>query len=387
MSALKSPQGANSVTQVFDAVTFSGFHIKNDKKLIPEQLVAYFLSFLPFQDVFNSRIVSKYLRKCSRMVTIVNVVDFGTNFQTSNLRQILKRFDIIKSLTIDNCTDIDNKLLADIVARAQSANAIDFQNLFSRDLRTLIILNGFGQQLQSLKLSGTSFLQKETRTFLASCMTNALRVVHLNGFRTIHGEDIKSIFANAPNLEEASFEDCSQINVVRFEASSLRRLSFARCVCLTGVHVSNLSSLENLDISNCRSLEAANFNQLISKSDLKNLVSINMGFCSKVTTVAISDENPMPCLESMDLEGCTSLTSVNLTHVPNLSVIKLGMCLELQSINLVSNRIVDLDVSMLPNLTGVTLDCINLKKFDCTGSKVTRDAVLGSLETDRTTTL
>ena len=88
-----------------------------------------------------------------------------------------------------------------------------------------------------------------------------------------------------------------------------------------------------------------------------------MGFCSKVTTVAISDENPMPCLESMDLEGCTSLTSVNLTHVPNLSVIKLGMCLELQSINLVSNRIVDLDVSMLPNLTGVTLDCINLKKI------------------------
>ena len=68
-------------------------------------------------------------------------------------------------------------------------------------------------------------MQKETRTFLASCMTNALRVVHLNGFRTIHGEDIKSIFANAPNLEEASFEDCSQINVVRFEASSLRRLS------------------------------------------------------------------------------------------------------------------------------------------------------------------
>ena len=71
MSALKGPQGANSVIPVFDAVTFSGFHIKNDKKLIPEQLVAYFLSFLPFQDVFNSRIVSKYLRKCSRMVTIV----------------------------------------------------------------------------------------------------------------------------------------------------------------------------------------------------------------------------------------------------------------------------------------------------------------------------
>ena len=319
------------------------------------------------------------------MVTIVNIVDFGANFQISNLRKILKRFEIIKSLTIDNCTEIDNELLADIVARAQSANSIDFQKIFSRDLRTLIILNGFGQQLQSLKMSGISFLQKETRTFLASCMTNVLRVVHLNGFRTIDGEDIKGIFANAPNLEEASFEDCTQVNVVRFEARSLRRLSFARCVCLTGIHVSNLSSLENLDVSNCRSLEAVNFNELITKSNLKNLLSINMGFCSKVTTVDISDKNPMPCLESMDLEGCTSLISVKLTHVPNLSVIKLGMCLELQSITLVSTRIVNLDMSMLPNLTGVTLDCKNLKKFDCAGSKVTRDAVLGSLETDHTT--
>ena len=165
MSAFKGPQGANSVMQVFDAVTFSSFHIKGDKKLIPEQLVAYFLSFLPFQDVFNLSSVSKYLRKCSRMVTIVNIVDFGANFQISNLRKILKRFEIIKSLTIDNCTEIDNELLADIVARAQSANSIDFQKIFSRDLRTLIILNGFGQQLQSLKMSGISFLQKETGRF------------------------------------------------------------------------------------------------------------------------------------------------------------------------------------------------------------------------------
>lgn len=383
MSAYMDTQGANDTTKVFDAATFSGFYIKSDRKLIPEQLVAYFLSFLPFSDVFNSSIVSKYLLKCSRMVTIVNVVDFGANFQTSNLRKILNRFDIIKSLTIDDCNEIDNELLADIVARAQSATAINFQNFFSRDLRALIILNGFFQQLQSLKLSGISFLKKETRTFVSSCMTNMLRVVHLNGFRTIDGEDIKDVFANAPNLEEACFEDCTQVNVVRFEASSLRRLSFARCVCLTSIHVSNLSSLENLDISNCRSLEAASFNKLVTESNLKNLVSINMGFCSKVSTVAISGENPMPYLESMDLEGCTSLTSVNLTHVPSLSIIKLGMCLELQRINLVSASIINLDMSMLPTLTEVTLDCKNLKKFDCAGSKITRDAVLATLETER----
>ena len=81
MSAMDT-QVANDTTKVFDAATFSGFYIKSDRKLIPEQLVAYFLSFLPFRDVFTSSIVSKYLLKCSRMVTIVNVVDFGANLSS-----------------------------------------------------------------------------------------------------------------------------------------------------------------------------------------------------------------------------------------------------------------------------------------------------------------
>ena len=138
-----------------------------------EQLVAYFLSFLPFQMYLIWHCI-KYLRKCSRMVTIVNIVDFRANFH-SNLRKILKRFEL-SNLWQSTIVPSRQWITSWHCARAQSANSMNFQKIFSRDLRTLIILNGFGQQLQSLKCLASHFAERDPDVS-ASCMTNVLRVV------------------------------------------------------------------------------------------------------------------------------------------------------------------------------------------------------------------
>ena len=70
---------------------FTSFHVKEDKKLIPEQLVAYILSYLNFRNVFSSSIVSKYLYKCSQLTTVVNITNFEPDFEISNLKKELKK--------------------------------------------------------------------------------------------------------------------------------------------------------------------------------------------------------------------------------------------------------------------------------------------------------
>ena len=341
---------------------FTSFHVKEDKKLIPEQLVAYILSYLNFRNVFSSSIVSKYLYKCSQLTTVVNITNFEPDFEISNLKKILSRFEIIKSLTIDNCKRIDNNLLAYIIAHAKSADTVKLEQFFCRDLRLLMILNGISKQVKSIKLSGIAFCQEKTRNFFTSSMKNTLQKVNLNGFRTLCDKDIENIFENSPNMKEATFEDCTKLKTININASRLKSLSFARCVLLEGINAIDLKALENFDISNCRSFKSSSFEKLLMQGDLKCLKMIDMRFCSAIKIVEIANNNPMNNLISINMEGCTKLEEVKLKNVPILSELKVGMCLALERISIIAPKLLRLDLSMMDQLNTINIDCKNLKK-------------------------
>jgi hypothetical protein len=377
-----STTAGNNVKTQNSIILLNGFHTQADQLLIPEALVAYIFSYLNFKNVFMCSIVSKYLYKCSQVTTVVNITSFDTNFQIANLKKILTRFNIIKSLYVDNCKKIDNSLLADIVAHAKSANNIKFEHFFSDDLQTLILLNGVSKQLQSVKISGVTFLQEQTRNFLTSLMTHRLKVICLNGFRTLSDNDIENIFTNSPNLSEAAFEDCTKLKVVSLNASQLKYLSLSRCACLEGINAINLKKLEHLNISNCRSLKSDSFQKLICESGLKCIKNIDMRFCSSIEMVSISGKNPMHDLVSLNMEGCTSLNYVTLKNNPFLSNVRIGMCLSLEDVYVIAPKLQHLDLSMMSKLRNVNLDCRNLKTFDCSGSGLSEENLSMSKNTN-----
>ena len=377
-----STTAGNDMNTPNSIIFLNGFHTQADQLLIPEALVAYIFSYLNFKDVFMCSVVSKYLYKCSQVTTVVNITSFDTNFQIANLKKILTRFNIIKSLYVDNCKKIDNSLLAGIIAHAKSANIIKFENFFSHDLQTLIILNGVSKQLQSVKISGITFLQEQTRNFLTSLMTHRLKVISLSGFRTLSDNDIENIFTNSPNLMEATFEDCTRLKDILLNASQLKYLSLSRCACLEGINAINLKKLEHLNISNCRSLKSDSFQKLICESELKYIKNIDMRFCSSIEMVSISGKNPMHDLVSLNMEGCTSLNYVTLKNNPVLSNVRIGMCLALEDVYIIAPKLQHLDLSMMSELRNVNLDCGNLKFFDCSGSGLSQEYLSMSKNTN-----
>ena|GEM_PF-1202428 len=146
---------------------------------------------------------------------------------------------------------------------------------------------------------------------------------HLEGFRVLHGI-VPFGFLNlsdCSNLTDAGLEHLKSL-------TSLQNLNLSNCnLTDAGLeHLKSLTSLQNLDLRGCGNLTGAGLEHL---KTLTSLQTLHLSWCRELTDVGLEHLKPLTSLQNLDLSGCDNLTDVGLEHLKtftSLQTLDLSYC-------------------------------------------------------------
>jgi surface protein len=237
-------------------------------------------------------------------------IDFGDNFNTSNVTYMGLMFFGCSSLTSINLSNFN------------TSNVTDMSWMF----------HGCSN-LTSLNLSNFN-TSNVTRMDLMFFGCSSLTSINLSNFNTSNVTDMGWMFLGCSNL--------TSLNLSNFNTSNVTRMSLMFNGC---------SSLTSLDLSN---FNTSNVTDMVSMFDgCSSLTSLNL---SNFNTANVTDMHSM-------FYHCSSLTSLNLSNFNTFNVTDMGSmfssCSSLTSLNL-SN----FNTSNVTNMYGMFRGCSNLTSID-----------------------
>jgi Leucine-rich repeat (LRR) protein len=151
-------------------------------------------------------------------------------------------------------------------------------------------------------------------------------------------------FSQVPQLEILTLEGCTSLVQVHESIGHLKRLDLLNLKNCTKLKylprsIFNLESLKTLDLSGCSAIEKLS-EQLQSSLGLFmiNLKTASFFGCSSL--IELPNFSHTPHLESLELEGCTSLNEVHesIGHLKRLVFLNLRSCKKLRNLpNSISN--------------------------------------------------
>lgn len=316
-------------------------------------------------------------------------------------------------LDVDADTNDDDEIQqseADAVTELFIANSNITDLTGIQNFINLEVLDCSFNHLSSIDVSGLASLE-----FLTT--HNNVELVSLN---TSNCVNLLSILLddnfNLPtNLQTMNVSNCSSLTYLYVIGSQINNLNLSDCFgltdltifggALTNLNVSGLSNLETLECSNnnlssidltgciglkylllggnsITNLNLSEYQNLLQVHiSFNNLINLNLTNCINLNYLDI-DNNPQ--LQTLDLQGCTSLpfiftlesqlSSVNLSgltslsevHInnANLSSINLSGCLNLTIAYLYNNNLTGIDLTNLPALTDIALDSNLITELD-----------------------
>lgn len=216
--------------------------------------------------------------------------------------------------------------------------------------------------------------------------SEALAVIVLDFFNYPDISDLTGI-GSFTNLEQLYFDNNQ---ITSFDFGSLTNLStlYIENNPLTSLNVSNLPSLQNLFCANNQIatplILSGNTNLLELHCDANLIPSIDISGCSALTSFFA---NANPQLQSVNASGCSSLTGYlnaqpsisldvsncsSLLHVgpwdlPQFQNLNITGCTSLQSVVITSSQLTQLDLSGFQNMSIVSLNNSPLSTINFTG--------------------
>ncbi len=277
-------------------------------------------------------------------------IDFGDNFNTSNVTDMRWMFEFCKSLTSLNLSNFN------------TSNVTNMGGMF-----------GFCESLTSLNLSNfNTFNVTDMSLMFEGC--SSLTSLNLSNFNTSNVTTMSSMFNDCRSLNSLNLSNFNTSNVTYMDRM------FLYCRSLTSLNLSNFntSSVTNMsnmfiDCSGLTSLNLSNFNT-------SNVTDMSYMFddCSSLTSLNLSNFNTsnVTNMEAM-FAGCSSLTSLNLSNFNTANVTSMyGMfsgCSNLTSIDLYNFNTANVNDMRVMFSDCYRLTSLNLYNFDMSGLTSHRD--------------
>ncbi len=271
-------------------------------------------------------------------------IDFGNNFNTSNVTYMSNMFFGCSSLTNLN------------LSRFNTSNVTDMYMMFADC-----------PSLTSLNLS----------SFNTSNVTNMGNM--FNGCSSLTSLNLSNFNTSIVTRMDAMFYDCSSLtslNLSSFNTSNdtAMYLMFAHCSSLTSLNLSNFNTSNvtsmNAMFTDCSSLTSLN----LSNFNTSNVTSMYMMFsgCSSLTSLNLSNFNTSNVTDMGAMfSGCSSLSSLNLSNFNTSNVTSMYMmfsgCSNLTSIDLYNFNTANVNDMRFMFSNCSRLTSLNLYNFNMSG--------------------
>jgi surface protein len=246
-------------------------------------------------------------------------IDFGSDFNTSNVTDMHHMFCFCESLTSLNLSNFNTsnvKYMYTMFYSCESLTNLDVSNFNTANVTDMSEMFNGCSSLTSLDVSNfnTSHVTNMSGMF---ALCRGLTSLDVSNFNTSHVTSIGGMFQGCSGL--------TSLNLSNFNTSHVTRMSymFSNCYGLTSLNLSNFntSNVTNMYymFSNCyslTSLDVSNFNT----SNVTNMGSMFQS-CSGLTNLDLSNFNTSNVTDMyMMFSGCRSLTSLDLSNFDMSSV-------------------------------------------------------------------
>lgn len=262
-----------------------------------------------FLGVYNSNTLSY-------QSTLTNI-DFGDNFNTSNVTDMRWMFEGCSSLTSLDLSNFNTSNVTDMYLMFYDCSSLTSLSLSNFNTSNVTDMGGMFHgcsSLTSLNLSNfNTFNVTDMSLMFEGC--SSLTSLNLSNFNTSNVTTMSSMFNDCSSL--------TSLNLSNFNTSNVTRMSimFRGCSSLTSINLSNFNTTNVtnmygmfLGCSNLTSIDLYNFNT----ANVNDMRSMFMN-CTRLTSLN---------LYNFDMSGLTSHTPVSTTYTG-----KDQMCLNLASIS------------------------------------------------------
>lgn len=320
----------------------------------------------------------------------ITEIDFGDNFDTSNVMLMGEMFYRCTSLTTVDVSGFNTSNVLGMeymFSECRALKTVDVSNFDTSNVGSFFRMFYQCDVLESIDVSGFNTSEAvATSGMFAWCPL--LESLDVSNFDTSNVTDMSYMFYKCDNVAE--------LNVSRFNTSEVTNMSgmFGWCTSiktldLSNFNTTNVTSMENMFYScnQLTSLDLGNFDtSKVTDMDFmfeqcKNLKTLNI---SSFNTSNVTSMQTMFCmcssLEALDVSGfdtskvtmmngmflhCSSLTSIDIKNFNTSNVTLMsnmfGYCENLRTIDL-SN----FDLSKATSLGGMFEECYNLTELDLT---------------------
>ena len=264
-------------------------------------------------------------------------IDFGDNFNTSNVTDMSLMFYYCSSLTSLNLSNFNTSNVTNMRRMfylCSSLTSLNLSNFNTSNVTDMFQMFAYCSSLTSLNLSSFNTSNVTNMGEMFECC-GSLTSLNLTNFNTSNVTNMSGMFGACTNL--------TSLNLSSFNTSNVTNMSlmFSDCYSLISLNLFhfNTSNVTNMFClfyycSSLTSLNLSNFNT----SNVTNMEAMFAG-CSNLTSLNLSNFNTTNVTDMSDMfDGCSNLTSLNLSNFNTANVNNMGSmfknCSGLTSLNL-----------------------------------------------------
>lgn len=323
--------------------------------------------------------------------------------QCQLLKELVACCPQLQSLNVEGCVSMETLHLSEC----------NLRHLSCRDLGALTSLNIRAPHLQSLDLSECKLLTSDQVVATVDNKTS-LTSLDIRGCTNVNPAEISThILAQFPCLETLTYGDNSWTSVT-LTSETLLQLTISKCTSPNGVQLS-MPALQCLMVDKCPNfseqdlVDSLSYGQQIRRSQglesllgpqckvdpfingsgthdlqsltlkdlpglhgellsrslklLPHLVDLHLIHCTFISQLHIDG---WPSLQNVQVESCSRLNSFTVHRVNSLRAISVKWCSMVQTINVVSDSLVHLDLTGT-NTAHLELHCHSLESLSVTG--------------------
>lgn len=271
-------------------------------------------------------------------------IDFGDNFNTSNVTNMSAMFFGCSSLTSLNLSNFNTYNVTDMgfmFNYCRSLTSLNLSSFNTSNVTTMVCMFDDCRSLTSLNLSSfnTSNVTNMSQMFY-EC--RSLTSLNLSNFNTSNVTDMEATFMYCSNLTSLNLSNFNTENVTSMNSM------FYLCNNLTSLNLSNFNTANVTDMSSMF-------------AGCRNITSLNL---SNFNTFNVTDMDWM-------FSSCSSLTSLNISNFNTSNVTDMNYMFSHCS-NLTSIDLYNFNTSNVNDMRSMFSDCsrltsLNLYNFDMSG--------------------
>lgn len=235
-------------------------------------------------------VVSKIGRLASQLIDL-NLRNLKIN--SSHLHQIVSYLKRISSLNISECEYLDENSLVHIKNYCQTLKSINCSGLYNVVKDSSLYLLGQIETLTEMNISRCIYItSKGMDDLIKNSKKNQLKVININGLRSLTGDSINSLIKH----NELSLEELDMSNLIQ-ESLSKSLSNISKCIQLRYLNISG-----------------SNIDDISSIINLNNLLSLNLS-SNKLVNNEFSISLLHLKIKVLRLSNCLFLTSDFLEHL------------------------------------------------------------------------